>query len=233
MAVIKRRPVPTTNATEETKVKTGKETTRKPRRPITELLEEWKHSEKEKEKEKEEGSEVEEVEGLAVEETEGSAIEEGQEIKEIDTQEYKEIKTDIIQETNKNYNLEKFQPSSSKKISRSNLVAGVMSVVNSKYAKRVTLSRGLMDKLNNPTKVAISFSDESIAIGVTLPNNNNQLDVKIMGKNGVIYSAGIVSEITDKYKLNFSNRTSITFSEVEYIKSDGCTIAIINAKQVK
>ncbi|MDZ4907311.1 hypothetical protein GNF64_16650 [Clostridium perfringens] len=92
------------------------------------------------------------------------------------------------------------------------------------------MSKDLMDKLSNPNKVAMSFSEESIAIGITLPNNNNQLDIKVSGKKGVIYSAGIVSEITDKYRLDFSNRTSITFLEVEYIEADGSTIAIINAK---
>lgn len=143
-----------------------------------------------------------------------------------------EIRIGNIQETNKNYDLEGFQPSSSKTTSRSNLIAGVMSVINSNCGKRVMLSKDLMDKLNNPTKVTMSFSEESIAIGITLPNNNNQLTIKPSGKKGVIYSAGIVSEIIDKYGLDFSNRTSITFSQVEYIEVDGATIAIINAKQI-
>lgn len=87
-----------------------------------------------------------------------------------------------------------------------------------------------MDKLSNPTKVSISFSDERIAIGESLPNNTNQLNVKISGKKGVIYSAGIVNEITNLYGLDFSNRTSITFLEAEYIENKDCTVAIINAR---
>jgi len=135
------------------------------------------------------------------------------------------------QESNNNYDLEMFQPALSKTTTRSNLTAGVMSVVNSKQSKRVMLSRELMDKLNNPAMVAISFSEECVAIGERLPNNNNQLIIKPRGKKGAIYSAGIVSEITDKYGLDFNNRTSITFSEVEFIEAYGSTIAIINAKQ--
>ncbi len=88
-----------------------------------------------------------------------------------------------------------------------------------------------MDKLNNPAKVTMSFSEENIAIGVTLPNNNNHLLIKPSGKKGIIYSSGIVSEITDRYGLNFNNRTSITFSEVNYIEVAGDIIAIINVKQ--
>jgi len=149
-----------------------------------------------------------------------------------EVQEMKKTKeVDNSQETNKTYNLEMFQPALSKTTSRSNLTGGVMSVVNSSRGKRVMLSKDLMDKLNNPTTVAISFSEECVAIGETLPNNNNQLIIKPRGKKGVIYSAGIVSEITDKYGLDFNNRTSITFSEVEFIEAYGSTIAIINAKQ--
>lgn len=165
-------------------------------------------------------------------EQEEQAFNEVQEIEELDNREDKEVITDNIQETNKIYNLEMFQPASSKTISRSNLRAGVISIVNSNCGKRVTLSKELMDKLNNPTKVAMSFSEESIAVGITLPNNNNQLTIKPSGKKGVIYSAGIVSEITTKYGLDFNNRTSINFSEVDYIEANGKTIAIINAKQV-
>lgn len=154
------------------------------------------------------------------------------EIQEIDNQEYREQITDNNQESNNNYNLEMFQPALSKTITRSNLIAGVMSVVNSKSSKRIVLSKELMDKLNAPTKVAISFSEECIAIGRTLPNNNNQLIVKPIGKKGAIYSSGVVSEITDMYGLDFNNRTSITFSEVDYIEADVSTVAIINAKQI-
>lgn len=133
-------------------------------------------------------------------------------------------------EKNKSYDLENFRPALSKTKTRSNLKSGVISIINSNCGKRVIISASVMDKLNNTTKVSISFSDERIAIGEMLPNNTNQLNVKITGKNGVIYSAGIVNEITNLYGLDFSNRTSITFSEVEYIENEGCTVAIINTR---
>ncbi len=43
----------------------------------------------------------------------------------------------------------------------------------------------------------------------------------------IIYSAGIVKEITDLYKLDFSNKTSITFFDVEYVKYEDNVVAII------
>lgn len=215
MAVIKRRPCPRTGDFIKKEEKISQEIPRKRGSFIAQLEQEQEKNKLEKEVDDNMSNEN---------------IQE--EITPLDNQKQnkEEIRIDNIQEPNKNYDLESFQPVTSKTTSRSNLIAGVMSVINSKSGKRVMLSKDLMDKLNNPNKVAMSFSEESIAIGITLPNNNNQLDIKVSGKKGVIYSAGIVSEITDKYGLDFSNRTSMTFLEVEYIEDDGCSIAIIKVR---
>lgn len=200
------------------------------RRPLPKMNEEQRENFK---KTLDEERRREQMHGQAVEkEMEHEEVQEVQEVDRLDNKEEKEVITDNTQEINKNYNLEMFQPASSKTISRSNLKAGAMSVVNSNCGKRITISKEVMDKLNNPSEIAISFSDERIAVGEYLPNNNNQLTLKMVGKKGVIYSAGLVTEITEKYQLDFSNRTSITFSEVDYIEDNGSTIAIINAKQV-
>jgi hypothetical protein len=209
MAVVKRKPCPRTSDLVKKEKVVSEEVPRKPRTPIHELMKEKR---------------------MQLEVSEHEKVQEVQETERLDNREEKEVIIDNTREINKNYNLEMFQPAASKTVSRSSLKVGIMSVVNSNGRKRVMLSKDLMDKLSNPTNVAMSFSEENIAIGVTLPNNNNQLTVKPSGKKGVIYSAGIVTEITDKYKLDFSNRTSIILSEVEYIENDGLTVAIINAR---
>lgn len=84
--------------------------------------------------------------------------------------------------------------------------------------------------MNNPKYISISLSRDSFAIGEELPNNNNLLNIKTDNGKAVIYSSELISEITDKYGLDFSNRTSITFSDVEYIQHNGFTIAIIKVK---
>ena len=73
----------------------------------------------------------------------------------------------------------------------------------------------------------ISFADEKIAIGEQLPNNENYLKVNYSKTKGVIYSAGVVKEIVDKYDLDFSTRTSITFSEVKYVRYENHVVAIV------
>lgn len=53
--------------------------------------------------------------------------------------------------------LNQFKASESKTLNRNNNGEGIMSVVNAKTGKRITLSRQLMDKLNNPEKIVISL----------------------------------------------------------------------------
>ncbi|WP_238882323.1 hypothetical protein [Clostridium sp. YIM B02551] len=211
MAVIKRNPIVKSSDLIKNEQVTNEEVSIEPRARFREFMKERR---------------------MQSEEVKNEEVQEMQEVEKLDNSEEKEVIIDSSQEISKSFNLEMFQPATSKPTSRDNLKAGVMSVINSNCGKRVTLSKDLMDKLNNPTRVAISFSAESIAIGETLPNNNNHLAINPSGKKGAIYSAGIVSEITTKYGLDFSDRTSITFSEVDYIQADGSTIAIINVREV-
>lgn len=105
--------------------------------------------------------------------------------------------------------------------------AGVLSIINAKTGKRIIISNEIMEILNNPSKVVMSFTEDKIAIGENLPNNDNYFNVKRMKSKGVIYSAGIVKEITEIYELDFSNKTSITFFDVEYAKYEDNVVAII------
>lgn len=126
--------------------------------------------------------------------------------------------------------LDSFKPSESKVRSKSIGEAGAMSIVNAKTGKRIIVSREVMEKLNNPERVVMSFAVNKIAIGEQLPNNDNYIKIKALKSKGVIYSAGIVKEITDIYELDFSNKTSITFLDVEYVKYEENVVAIITVE---
>lgn len=215
MAVVKRRPVPSTkdiqprsNLAEEENQTDSKDIQEEPRKTIEERMQERRERLEKLRLEKEVYSQ-EEREGLS------------EEVNISDNQ-------DIMQE----YDLESFTASTSKTIAKTSAEAGVMSVINSKSCKRIVLSSEVIYKLNNPNTISISFSDDSLAIAERLPNNDNLLKLRSSGKKGVIYSSGLVSEITDKYGLDFSNRVSITFSEVNYVKCNGYTVAIIKMKNI-
>ena len=130
-------------------------------------------------------------------------------------------------EIKESVDLDSFKPSESKTINKCSAEAGAMSVINSKTGKRIIVSNEIMEKLNKPERVVMSFSEDKIAIGEQLPNNYNYINIKVLKSKGVIYSAGIVKEITDIYKLDFSNKTSITFFHVEYVKYEDNVVAII------
>ena len=133
-------------------------------------------------------------------------------------------------EIKESVDLDSFKPSESKTINKCSAEAGAMSVINSKTGKRIIVSREIMEKLNKPERVVMSFAVDKIAIGEQLPNNDNYINIKVLKSKGVIYSAGIVKEITDLYKLDFSNKTSITFLDVEYVKYEENVVAIITVE---
>ena len=104
---------------------------------------------------------------------------------------------------------------------------GAISLINTKSGKRLIMAKLLSSNLNNPSKVVIGLSKNKLAIGEKLPANENYFTVKDYKGKRVIYSADLVKEISEKFKLDFSNRTTITFEEVEYREYEDTTVAII------
>lgn len=120
--------------------------------------------------------------------------------------------------------------STSKSISRASGETGVMSIIKARTGNRQTLSKELLEELNNPEKVQIAFTEDSVIIGEKLPNNDNYFSLKISGNKGIIYSTQLVKEIAELFDLDYSNKTSITFNEVEYAQNEGYPVAIVKIK---
>ncbi|MBW6411339.1 amidophosphoribosyltransferase [Clostridium weizhouense] len=108
--------------------------------------------------------------------------------------------------------------------------AGVMSIVKARTGNRNTLSKELLAKLNNPQKIQIAYTEDSVIIGEKLPSNDSSFNVKISGAKGMVYSAGLAREISELFELDFSDRTSITFNEVEYVLNEEYPVAVIKIK---
>ena len=102
---------------------------------------------------------------------------------------------EVIQE--QQYNLENFKASKSKQKSVIKINQGVATIINTeKSGKRIVFSNNVMEELGNPPKILISCSDNAIAVGERLPDNQNFLSIKYSKTKGTIYSAGIVNELT-------------------------------------
>lgn len=150
--------------------------------------------------------------------------------KEMQNSETVEMVIKEIEESNEetHYNLENFKASKSKQKSTTRSNQGAITIVNTKKnGKRIVFSKNILDELGNPPKILISCSDKEIAIGERLHDNENYLNIKYYKSKGILYSSGIVNELTEIYKLDFSNRTSITFSEVKYTTYENYMVAVV------
>jgi hypothetical protein len=109
--------------------------------------------------------------------------------------------------------------------SKTGIGAGVITIVYSEAnGKRIKLSKGLMEELGNPQKVQFAFFDGLLAISSDLPGNNSYIS---LAKGGIVYSAALIHEIVNEFDLDYSERVSITFQDVEYEENDGAPIALI------
>lgn len=121
-----------------------------------------------------------------------------------------------------------YRPAQSEQKSKCCGTAGVISLINSKKnGKRLSLSSALLEYLNNPETVQIGLGDDSIVIGEVLESCDLNYTVRRQDSKGMIYAGGLVEEITSTYGLDFSDRVSITFHEVEYMEMEAYPIAVI------
>lgn len=119
---------------------------------------------------------------------------------------------------------------SSRNVSRTIGKAGAISIVNANSGNRITIARECYSAIGNPSKVQFALTDKSVIIGEKVLENNNDFNVKESNGKAIIYSSALVKEITENFNLDFSNRTSLTFSDVQYSNADDVQIMIVKIK---
>lgn len=126
------------------------------------------------------------------------------------------------------FSLEDLTPSVTNVVNR-NSYAGLLSLVKSKKnGNRASFAQLVLRALGYPKKVQIGFSDGRLFIGSYLGKEYTFYTLKEQGAKYVIYSKQLVEQIAEHCNLDFSNRTSITFTKVTYQKLNGQIIAIIS-----
>ena len=124
------------------------------------------------------------------------------------------------------FNIDEIVPVKTKVVNRMVGEPGVITLINSKKnGKRISFAGAVMDKLGNPDKLQIVFWQKGIVVGVGLPKADQFFPVKKSGNKGIVYSGGLVQEITSQFNLDFSERVSITFPKVAYKDMDGHPLA--------
>ena len=119
---------------------------------------------------------------------------------------------------------------SSRSITRTIGKAGAISIVNAKTGNRIKIAKECYSAIGNPPKVQFALSDNNLILGEKVLDNNNDFNVKEISGKAIIYSSALVKEITENFNLDFSNRTSLTFSDVQYSNADDVPIMIVKIK---
>lgn len=104
-------------------------------------------------------------------------------------------------------------------------------VVNSESnGKRISISKALCEKLGleKEAQIAIVPSKGVIVVAKEL-TSKNICKCKLRGERGrkISYNSGLVRTLTETFDLDFSKRTSITFTDIEVQLHDGEIFAIV------
>lgn len=130
-----------------------------------------------------------------------------------------------------------FRPAMSKQLSRTFGKPSELSIVNTEgHGKRIALSVAIRKNIGSPDEVQIAFNDRGMFLGEYFPGIDNSFTLRKSGNKSVIYSKELVEEVTKLFDLDFTNRTTISFYEVQYMKIEGIPIAfvpIVNPEQVQ
>lgn len=109
----------------------------------------------------------------------------------------------------------------------------LLTVVHTKRnGMRIAISPMVMTQLGSPETIQVAMGEDGIALAAYLPDNQTSFEVKKMGNKAVIYCAPLVREVTEIFDLDFSDRTSISFSEISYMQTvEGHRIAFFQLRE--
>ncbi|MDU1006882.1 MAG: amidophosphoribosyltransferase [Clostridium butyricum] len=138
--------------------------------------------------------------------------------------------TAIIEEANVTEMVRNATPCSAKNITRATSNKGGFSVVKAQSGNRATIAKQGYEYLGKPSTLQFAFTDTSVIIGANLPNNNNDFNVKDSNGKAIVYSTSLVTEIAEAFELDFTNRTSMTFGDIQYTNSEDSPVIIVKIK---
>ena len=106
-----------------------------------------------------------------------------------------------------------------------------ISVVHHKNGKRVVLTPALYEELGSPEKVQFSIvADERVLLIGKELGMSNRYPVRTKNKP-TVYKASLTAQIADVFQLDFTEKSSMTFSDVAVDSLDeGAKIAAVKMK---
>lgn len=102
-----------------------------------------------------------------------------------------------------------------------------ITIVNHENSRRFAMSQFLYEELGSPDKLQISTAeDESVLLISRDLRVKDSYKVSTTSKP-TIYKASLVGKITSHFDLDFSNRSSIMFSDISFDMDNGVPVAIV------
>lgn len=89
--------------------------------------------------------------------------------------------------------------------------------------KRIVLSKRILELLQDPERVSISYSDQYLFLAPERDEHSGYTLKKMSGQK-VIYNAPLIKELLEHFGIDCSGNVCITFSDVE--ETDGDLIAL-------
>lgn len=121
------------------------------------------------------------------------------------------------------------KPTTKAKPAANRSASGYLTIVNtSKNGSRAALSKKLTEELGieeDLSEINVGFTDEGVVLGQS-QSFGESFNLKKQGAKHVVYSKGLVEEITAKFGLDFSgSTTSLTFTDGKaYRLGDGSLV---------
>ena len=110
-----------------------------------------------------------------------------------------------------------------------------VSIVNNINGKRVTLSKALSANLSLSTSAHfLPIEETGLLLISSAPIGNKSSCCSLSGADKKIcYNASLVKMLTDMFELDFSDKTSCSFSEITIDNSTSNTVAIVTLKKIE
>lgn len=107
-----------------------------------------------------------------------------------------------------------------------------LTVVNTeKYGKRIALASEIIETIGSPSEVQVFLNNTGLVISEASEDSENPFRLRVSGNKYIIYSSDLVQEITNAFQLNFSQVTSVSFQNVQYITRHDQILAFVELRQ--
>ncbi|MGG2197548.1 hypothetical protein [Paenibacillus validus] len=131
------------------------------------------------------------------------------------------------------YSLYNLVPAVSKPNSKGQVKNRKASIVYHKDGKRFEFVDEVITAIAADKTLQFAFNEKGFAIGTMLPECDVDFPIFKNGNVWTVYSKDLTAEAVKRFSLDFNGKSTISFEEVVYLKTDGVTAAFFPVAQAE